>query len=123
MTRLRAWPAILACGAIGLATGAVAQVPTSTTCQTRYGICRAPVAPVGAPCACIGPRGPDSGRMIYAPAAQRAPQMQQVPLGNACRTPYGVCSLPFNAPLNAPCTCMGPRGPDQGNVIGGALAR
>lgn len=115
MTRLRAWPAILAWGAIGLATSAIAEVPTSSTCQTRYGICRAPVAPVGAPCVCG--RG-DPGRMIYAPVQQSSPRIQQVPMSNACRTAYGVCAMPFGAPVGAPCACVGPRGQDPGQVVG-----
>jgi len=98
-----------------------AEVPLSTACQTAFGVCPAPVAPVGTLCRCVGPRGPDPGRMIYGtkyPATGSA--NQRVPVSNACATNFGVCSLPFQAPLGAPCTCTGVRGADVGRAVGGA---
>jgi len=64
-------PALLL-AVLGLVSGSEAQGPALTSaCQTQYGVCLAPVAPVGAPCVCG--RG-DPGRMIFAP--QQAPQQQ-----------------------------------------------
>lgn len=106
--------------ALGAVSGSEAQAPPlSNACQTRFGICPAPIAPVGAPCVCgMG----DPGRMIFAPMQQqqmRPPQdfRQQRPLTTACGTPFGVCQTPFAAPAGAPCTCVGPRGPDAGQMI------
>lgn len=102
----------------GLVGGSEAQAPPlSSACQTQFGVCLAPLAPVGAPCTC----GPGhAGRMIFAPPAPPPPGIaQQGRLTTACGTPFGVCRTQFPAPIGAPCTCMGPRGPDAGQMIGG----
>ena len=100
---------------LGLVSGSEAQgPPLSDACQTAFGVCRAPVAPVGAPCTCFGPRGPDPGRMLFIPSS---PSQQQQTFSTACATPFGVCQT-SPAPIGAPCRCFGPRGPDPGRVIG-----
>lgn len=121
MRRTRMMRAVFAWSAMFCATGIEAQqVPLSQACQTPFGVCPAPVAPVGALCTCFGPRGPDAGRMIYAPPPQQAGAPNVLPLlSNLCRTPFGVCQMPFQAPVSTQCACMGPRGPDPGQVIGG----
>lgn len=101
---------------LGLVSGSEAQgPPLSNACQTAYGVCPAPVAPVGAPCMCIGR---DPGRMIFAPPALPPPGFpHQERLSTACGTRFGVCQT-APAPTGAPCTCVGPRGPDAGQMIG-----
>jgi hypothetical protein len=120
MTLLKTWAAILATGTLGWATTVDAQVPLSTACQTGYGVCAAPVAPIGVPCTCFGgQRGHDPGRMIYIPQ-QHQQQMGGAPqLSNACATNFGVCPMPFQAPVGVNCVCNGPRGADPGRVVGG----
>lgn len=111
-------PALLL-AVLGLVSGSDAQGPALTSaCQTQYGVCLAPVAPVGAPCSCG--RG-DPGRMIFAPqqAPQQTPYQQQGRLTTACGTSFGVCQTSSPGPVGAPCTCWGPRGGDAGQHIGG----
>ena len=102
--------------ALGLVSGSEAQAPSlSNACQTGFGVCPAPMAPVGAPCVC-GPGHP--GRMIFAPPSQLSPgAAQQGRLTTACGTPFGVCQTPFPGPVGSSCTCVGPRGPDAGQMI------
>ena len=107
--------AIFALGTVLYAANVGAQVPLSNACQTNFGVCSAPVAPVGAPCTCFSSqRGPDPGRMIYTGGPGAGIQS---PMSNFCGTQFGVCQMPFQAPVNTPCTCVGPRGPDPGRVI------
>lgn len=96
--------AALVVGVLLTAAVAHAQGPLSGACQTQFGICPAPVAPVGAPCMC-GPGHP--GRMIY----QGGPA--PVPMGAACATRFGVCPMPYPAPIGTPCGC----GRDPGQII------
>jgi hypothetical protein len=110
---------------MGLASAGQAQ-PLSNACQTQYGVCSAPLAPVGAPCVC-GPGHP--GRMLFATSEgsawqgpSEAPGWQSPSRGRGstgCATPFGVCQVPYPAPIGSPCTCLGPRGPDRGQIIGG----
>lgn len=101
--------------ALVLVSGSEAQgPPLSNSCQTVFGVCAAPVAPVGAPCLCFGR---DPGRMIFVPskpAQQGFPQQGR--FSTACGTAFGVCQTK-PASIGAPCTCFGPRGPDAGQVI------
>ena len=105
---------------LGVVSGSEAQPPPlSSACQTQFGVCLAPKAPVGAPCTCgYG----DPGRMIFAPMQQQQQRPSNFPQQNrlttACGTPFGVCQMQFPAPVGAPCTCYGPRGPDKGQMIG-----
>jgi hypothetical protein len=62
--------------------------------------------------------------MIFAPTQGNPPpssgsMQQQGRLTMACGTPFGVCQTQFPAPIGSPCTCVGPRGPDAGQMIGG----
>lgn len=118
MMRLRTMlNAIFALGTVLYAASVGAQVPLSNACQTNFGVCPAPVAPVGAPCTCFGDqRGHDPGRMIYVTPSGRPGPGFQSPVSNFCATPFGVCQMPFQAPVNTPCTCVGPRGPDPGRI-------
>lgn len=94
-------PVALLLGTLVLAFSAHAQAPLSSACQTQFGICPAPVAPVGAPCAC-GPGHP--GRMIF--MAPQGPGMAPPGLMSmACGTQYGICPTPFAAPVGSPCGC------------------
>ena len=98
-------------------SGSEAQGPTlSTACRTQFGVCLAPVAPVGAPCMC---GAGDPGRMIFAPSQGPQQFPQQGRLTTACATQFGVCQVASPAPVGAPCTCFGPRGADRGQMIGG----
>jgi hypothetical protein len=44
------------------------QFRLGTTCATPFGVCQIRSAlPVGSPCSCYGPRGPDAGQIIAGP--------------------------------------------------------
>jgi hypothetical protein len=44
------------------------QIRLGTTCGTPFGVCQIRSAlPVGSPCSCYGPRGPDTGQIIAGP--------------------------------------------------------
>ena len=94
-------PAIAAlAGALVFAAVAHAQVPLSAACQTQFGVCPAPTAPVGAPCVC-GPGHP--GRMIFmSGGGSMAPQPA---MSRYCGTQFGACPTPFAAPVGSPCGC------------------
>jgi hypothetical protein len=96
----------------GVAGAGEAQ-PLSTACETARGVCLAPRAPVGTPCVC---GDGDRGRMVF---LRPAPGTQTGGLGTACGTPFGVCPAPSPLPIGARCACIGPRGPDPGQIIGG----
>lgn len=104
---------------VSLVSDSDAQGPAlSNACRTQFGVCLAPVAPVGAPCVC---GAGDPGRMIFAPPSQQVPSnpAQQGRLTTACATQFGVCQTRSPAPMGAPCTCSGSRGPDPGQMVGG----
>ena len=91
--------------ALGVVSGSEAQgPPLSNACQTRVGVCLAPIAPVGAPCVCgMG----DPGRMTFAHNQQQQMPQQNFPqqrLTTACGTPFGVCQTPFPGPVGSSCT-------------------
>jgi hypothetical protein len=94
-----------------------AQVPLTNACQTQFGVCLAPVAPVGTPCSCIPAYGPPHpGRMIFTSPpggpAQAPMNPAGPPISNACGTQFGVCPV-MPAPVGSPCGC----GPHPGQVI------
>jgi hypothetical protein len=99
---------------LGLVSDSEAQAPPlSNACQTAFGVCPAPLAPVGAPCLCVGK---DPGRMIFMPF-NSPPPVQQQTFSTSCATAFGVCQT-SPAPVGGPCTCFGPGGrPDAGRVI------
>jgi hypothetical protein len=101
---------VMAAGALISSLAAQAQVPLSGACQTQFGVCPAPVAPVGAPCIC----GPGhQGRMIFMNPQGVGGPPPSVPMGNMCGTRFGVCLTPSFAPFGSPCGC----GPDPGQIV------
>lgn len=99
----------------GVQVSAGAQAPLTNACQTQFGVCFTQLAPVGAPCMC-GPGGPaHQGRMIFTapPPVQMQAPPPQLPASIACGTRFGVCQMPFPAPVGTPCSC----GTDPGQII------
>ena len=93
------WSAL---GLLLLCAAAPAQAQFSNACQTQFGICSVPPAPVGSYCQCVV-TAPD-GAILRADQGYRVLGLQQQGVASHCSTPQGFCFI-GQAPLGIPCTC------------------